>query len=218
MYNRNRMIAAAVAVAAVLAAGSGAAVASTAGAKPDTPAQTVSASKTPGPADNGGQDAIVAAVAADLHLSPAQVSAALQPLFTATDPADTSSLIGAAAQSLGVSTQQLAAALAQAKQSLAPGGPAPTVSGSKTPGPADTGGQKPAAPADNGSQAAFVAAVAQELGLSTARVSAALQPLFTSGPGDTSSLIGAAAQSLGVSTQQLAAALAQAKQSLAPAN
>ena len=61
-----------------------------------------------------------------------------------------------------------------------------------------------------------MAAVAAELNLSTAQVSAALQPLFTSGPADTSSLIAAAASSLGVSTQQLATALVQAKQSLAP--
>ena len=105
MRNPNRMIAAAAVVAAVLAAGSGAAVASTSGGKPGAPAPTVSGSKTPGgpavtggqkspgPADNGGPDqaAIVAAVASELHLSTAQVSAALQPLFTS-GPADTSSL------------------------------------------------------------------------------------------------------------------------------
>jgi hypothetical protein len=132
MRNRSRMIAAAAAVAAVLAAGSGAAVASTAGGKPGAPAPSVSASKTPGladsggqkpggPADNGGQDALVAAVAAELHLSTAQVSAALQPLFAAASPADTSSLIGSAARSLGVSAQQMAGALVQAKQSLGSG-------------------------------------------------------------------------------------------------
>jgi hypothetical protein len=133
MRNRNRMIAAAAAVAAVLAAGGGAAVASTSGGKPGAPAATVSVSKTPGvpvgnntqkppgPSDNGGQAALVAAVAAELHLGTAQVSAALQPLFAAASPADTSSLIGAAASSLGVSAQQLATALVQAKQSLAPG-------------------------------------------------------------------------------------------------
>jgi hypothetical protein len=132
MRNRSRMIAAAAAVAAVLAAGSGAAVASTAGGKPSGPAPTVSASKTPGPADtggqkpggpadNGGQAALAAAVAGELNLSTAQVNAALQPLFAAAGPEDTSSFIPAAARSLGVSTQQLAGALVQAKQSLAPG-------------------------------------------------------------------------------------------------
>ena len=133
MRNRNRMIATAAVVAAVLAAGSGAAVAATSGGKPGASAPAVSVSKTPngslapggvkppGPADNGGQAALVAAVAAELNLTTAQVSAALQPLFAATSPDDTSSLIAAAASSLGVSPQQLAGALAQAKQSLRPG-------------------------------------------------------------------------------------------------
>jgi hypothetical protein len=133
MRNRNRMIATAAVVAAVLAAGSGAAVAATSGGKPGAPAPAVSVSKTPngspapggvkppGPADNGDQTAFVAAVAAELNLSTAQVSAALQPLFAATSPEDTSSLIAAAASSLGVSPQQLAGALVQAKQSLRPG-------------------------------------------------------------------------------------------------
>jgi hypothetical protein len=60
-----------------------------------------------------------AAVAAELNLSTAQVSAALQPLFAATSPEDTSSLIAAAASSLGVSPQQLASALAQASRAFA---------------------------------------------------------------------------------------------------
>ena len=51
---------------------------------------------------------------------------------------------------------------------------------------------------------------------STARVSAALQPLFAAGHADTSSpAFAAAARSLGVSTQQLFTALMHAKQSLA---
>ena len=63
---------------------------------------------------------------------------------------------------------------------------------------------------------AITAAAAQELHVSTARVSAALQPLFAAGRADTSSpVFAAAARSLGVSTQQLSAALAHAKQSLA---
>jgi hypothetical protein len=66
---------------------------------------------------------------------------------------------------------------------------------------------------------AITAAVAQELHVSTARVSAALRPLFAAGRGDTSSpVFSAAARSLGVSTQQLSAALAHAKQSLAGGN
>jgi len=62
----------------------------------------------------------------------------------------------------------------------------------------------------------MTAAVARELGVSTARVSAALQPLFAAGRAQTSSpAFAAAARSLGVSTQQLNTALVHAKQSLA---
>ena len=122
MRNRTRMIAAAAAVTAALAAGSTVAVAAATGAKPGAPAKPVSASKKPGgPADQAGHDAIVAAVARELHVSTARVGAALQPLFAA-GHADTSSpAFAAAARALGVSTGQLDAALAQAKQSLAQG-------------------------------------------------------------------------------------------------
>jgi hypothetical protein len=123
------MIAAAV-VTAALAAGSGAAVASSTGAKPGAPAKTMSASQKPGGSkavgsksaeERQGHGAITAAVAAELHVSTARVSAALQPLFAA-GRADTSSpVFAAAARSLGVSIQQLSAALAHAKQSLAGG-------------------------------------------------------------------------------------------------
>ena len=113
MRNRTRMIAAAAAVTAALAAGSTAAVASATGAKPGAPAKTTSASET------SGHDAMVAAVARELHVSAARVSAALQPLFAA-GHADTSSpAFAAAARALGVSTGQLNAALVHAKQSLA---------------------------------------------------------------------------------------------------
>jgi 2-hydroxychromene-2-carboxylate isomerase len=71
--------------------------------------------------DRQGHDAITATVARELHVSTARASAALQPLFAA-GRADTSSpAFAAAARSLGVSTQQLNAALAHAKQSLAAG-------------------------------------------------------------------------------------------------
>jgi hypothetical protein len=64
--------------------------------------------------------------------------------------------------------------------------------------------------------AAIIAAVARELHVSTARVNAALRPLFAAGRADTSSpVLATAARSLGVSTQQLSHALAHAKQSLA---
>ncbi len=125
MRNRTRMIAAAAAVTAALAAGSGAAVASTTGAKPGAPAKTMSASEKPGGSkaaeERQGHDAITAAVAQELHVSTARVGAALRPLFAA-GRADTSSpVFSAAARSLGVSTQQLSAALVHAKQSLAGG-------------------------------------------------------------------------------------------------
>ena len=113
MRNRTRMIAAAVAVTAALAAGSTVAVAAAAGGKPGAPAKTTSASEKP------SHDAIVAAVARELHVSTARVSAALQPLFAA-GRADTSSpAFAAAARALGVSTQKLDTALMHAKQSLA---------------------------------------------------------------------------------------------------
>jgi 2-hydroxychromene-2-carboxylate isomerase len=122
MRNRTRMIAVA-AVIAALAAGSGAAAASTTGAKPGAPAKTLSARDKPGaPAEEQqGHDAMVAAVAGALRAGTARVSAALRPLFAA-GRADTSSAVFvAAARSLGVSTRQLSAALGHAKQSLAPG-------------------------------------------------------------------------------------------------
>jgi hypothetical protein len=199
------MIAAAAAVTAALAAGSTVAVAAAAGGKPGAPAKTTSASEKP------GHDAIVAAVARELHVSTARVGAALQPLFAA-GHADTSSpAFAAAARALGVSTGQLDAALAHGKQSLAGGrqaeqGPV----GAKTP-PA---GSK-AAEVRQGHDA-MVAAVAAELHVSAARVGAALQPLFAAGHADTSSpAFAAAARALGVSTEQLNTALARAKQSLA---
>jgi hypothetical protein len=130
MRYRTRIIAAAAAVTAALAAGSAAAVASTTGARPGAPAKTVSASEKPGGSkavgsrsaeERQGHNAITAAVAQKLHVSTVRVSAALRPLFAA-GRADTSSpVFAAAARSLGVSTQQLSAALVQAKQSLAGG-------------------------------------------------------------------------------------------------
>jgi hypothetical protein len=120
------MIAAAAVTAAVAAGGAGAAVASTTGAGPGAPAKTMSASEKPGGAkpaeERQGHDALAAAVARELHVSTARVSAALQPLFAAGRADPSSPVFAAAARSLGVSTQQLATALAHAKQSLAGGG------------------------------------------------------------------------------------------------
>ena len=64
---------------------------------------------------------------------------------------------------------------------------------------------------------AFIAAVARQLNVSTARVRAALQSAFGQGRIDLlSPAFAAAARSLGVSTQQLNTALMHAKESLAP--
>lgn len=80
----------------------------------------------PGGSKSGGsqderqaQAAMTAVVARELHVSTAQVTAALRPIFAAghVDPA--SPAFAAAARSLGVSTQQLATALTHAKESLA---------------------------------------------------------------------------------------------------
>jgi hypothetical protein len=205
MRNRTRMIAAAAAVAAALAAGSTVAVAAATGGKPGTPAKTTSASEKP------GHDAIVAAVARELHVSAARVSAALQPLFAA-GHADTSSpAFAAAARALGVSTGQLDAALVHAKQSLAGGSQA-----KQGPVGAKTAPAGSKAAEERPGHDAMVAAVAAELHVSAAGVSAALQPLFAAGHADTSSpAFAAAARALGVSTGQLDAALVHAKQSLA---
>ena len=205
MRNRTRMIAAATVVTAALAAGSTVAVAAAAGGKPGVPAKTTSASEKP------GHDAIVAAVARQLHISTARVSAALQPLFAA-GHADTSSpAFAAAARALGVSTGQLQTALAHAKQSLA-GRPQakPGPGGTKIP-PASS-----KAAEERPGHDAIAATVAAELHVSTARVSAALQPLFAAGRADMSSpAFAAAARALGVSTGQLDTALRHAKQNLA---
>jgi hypothetical protein len=213
MRNRTRMIAAVAGVAAALAAGS-AAVASTAGGKPGAAAKTTSASEKPGASraeEQPGHNAMVMAVAAALHLSNARVSAALAPLFAAGHADPSSPAFAAAARSLGVSPQQLATVLAQAKQSLAGATQVkPGAGGSK----AAAGRSKAAEeqPAHN----AMVAAVAAALHLSTARVSAALAPLFAAGEADPSSpVFASAARALGVSPQQLSTALAQAKQSVA---
>lgn len=82
-----------------------------------------------------------------------------------------------------------------------------TAAASKHGGPAATAGHD-----------AMVAVVARDLHLSTARVAAALAPLFAAGHADPDSpVLAAAARSLGVSTQGLIAALTDAKQSLAGA-
>lgn len=74
------------------------------------------------PAQQSGSKALASAVAKELHVSTAQVDAALGPIFAAGRADPSSPAFAAAARSLGVSTAQLSAALAGAKQSLAAGG------------------------------------------------------------------------------------------------
>jgi hypothetical protein len=96
-----------------------------------------------------------------------------------------------------------------------PGAPARIMSASENPGGTKVVGSKRAE--ERQGHAAIAAAVAQALHVSTARVDAALQPLFAAGRADSSSpVVAAAARSLGVSTHQLYAALRHVKQSLAP--
>jgi hypothetical protein len=78
----------------------------------------------PAPSGSTGQqgdEVLAAAVARELHVSTARVSTALQPLFAAGSADPSSPAFATAASSLGVSTQQLTAALTEAKQSLASG-------------------------------------------------------------------------------------------------
>jgi len=148
--------------------------------------------------------------------------AALAPLFAAGHADPDSPVLAAAARSLGVSTQGLIAALTHAKLSLA--GPAATQgpAGTKqgTAGTKQgTAGTKAGAAADKAGHDAMAAAVASDLHLAVARVSAALAPLFAAGGAEPDSpLLQAAARDLGVSAQQLNTALVHAKQSLASAS
>jgi hypothetical protein len=213
--SRTRIIAAAAAAGAIVAAGSGAAIAASAGGSPAAHAHSTSATVKGGNAARAGHDAMVAVVARDLHRSTAQVAAALAPLFAAGHADPDSPVLAAAARSLGVSTQDLIAALTHAKESLAGAAGAGQGPGGSKQGP---GGSKAGAAADTAGRNAMVAAVAQSLHLSTSQVSAALAPLFAAGRAETDSpAFAAAARALGVSAQQLDTALMHAKQSLASA-
>jgi len=149
MHSRTRAIAAAAIAAALAAGGAGAAMASTTGTKPGAPPKTVSASaksagaKSADGTDLGGDlrgskaalangaganaapqpgaDALPAAVAGELHVSVARATTALRPLLAGGKIDSSAQDFAAAARSLGVSPQQLSAALVQAKQSLAEG-------------------------------------------------------------------------------------------------
>ena len=106
-------------------------------------------------------------------------------------------------------TAALAAGTGAALASTAGGKPGTTARTTSATG-------KPGSGQERQAHNAMTAAVAQALHVSTARVSAALRPLFAAGHADTSSpAFVAAARSLGVSTQQLNTALIHAKESLA---
>jgi len=191
MRNRARVIAAAAATAALAAGTTGAAVASTTGAKPSAHAKTTSAS---------GKRAADSDLAARFGVSPARLDQALRAVKTSLSKARAEPTEGqfdaALARILGIPQARVRQALPAGK----PGGSKAAGSGAAV------------RPGND----ALTAAVARELHVSTAQVSAALRPLYTAGRADSSSpAFAAAARSLGVSTQQLSAALVHAKQSLA---
>lgn len=207
MRNRTRVIATA-AVAVALAAGStAAAMASPTGGKPSAPAAATNAStvkppsvKTPVPDDG------LADLAAKLGVAPARLEQALRTVKSTLGTAGTSptedQFTAALAQALGIPVARVRHAF-----------PAGAPGGSKV-----VNGKQPgrSGPATHAIDAALAAAVARELHVSTARVSAALRPLFEAGRADPSSqAFAAAARSLGVSVQQLNTALVNAKMSLA---
>jgi hypothetical protein len=197
MRNRTRMIAAAAAVTAALAAGGTAtALASTTGAKPSAHTTATPASDRCAP-DND--------LAARLGVPAARLDQALRAVKTAL------SMAGA-----GPTQDQFDAALA--RRLGIPQARVRQAFAAEKPCYSKPAGGKPAhfEPAGQPGSEALAAAVARELHVATARVNAALRPLFAAGRADPSSPVFAtAARSLGVSAQQLSAALADAKQSLA---
>ena len=221
MRNRTRIIAAAAAVTAALAGTTGTAMAATNCPKTGIPAKTVSvASKQP---------ISLNAMAARLGVSPERLDRALRQVKISLGKAGGApterQFEAALARVLGISLWRVRHAFPPGTQIVTkPGGPKASggkevgkeVDG-KDAGKKDNGGKPPhsKAPAQP-TDAAFVAAVASALNLSTAQVKLALAPLLAAGSADTSSAtFAAAAQSLGVSVQRLDDALAQAKQSLA---
>ena len=196
MRNRTRVIAAAAAVTAALAAGGTAtAIASTTGAKPSAHATTVSVGVRCAPGSELAGLLGVSQGRLDQALRAVKVS-----LVTRTANPSEDQFQAALARRLGISQAQVRRAFAAEKSCGS------KLAGSKSP--------RSGTAAEPGNQA-LAAAVARELHVSTARVNAALRPLFAAGRADpSSSAFAAAARSLGVSTQQLAAALVDGKQSL----
>jgi hypothetical protein len=234
MRNRTKAMTAA-AVVAALTAGSTAAAASTTGATPgahaktvSANAKTVSASGKPAPANGkpapaNGKPAVDSGLAARLGVSPARLEQALRAvkisLSKATAKPTEDQFDATLAHILGIPQARvrqafLAGKPGDAKQGDAKQGDAKQ--GDAKQGGAKSGGAKSAPRPDN---EAFAATVGRELHLGTARVNAALQPMFAAGRADPlSPVFAAAARSLGVSTPQLAAAIMSAKQSMAGGN
>ena len=149
-------------------------------------------------------------MARELHVSTARVSAALRPLFAA-GRADSPPVCCRAASVRRARRQGEPGRRHARQQARRLQGRRSKAAGSKA------AGSKAAE--ERQGHGAITAAVARELHVSTARVSAALRPLFAAGRADSSSpVLLAAARSLGVSAQQLSAALVHAKQSLAAGN
>jgi hypothetical protein len=206
MHNRTRVIAAA-AITAALAAGSTAAVASTTGGKPGAAAKGAPAS---------GKCTTNSDLAAQLGVSVARFDQAAVAVKTSLSKGSgnvtQTQLDAALARALGIAQARVHQVLAAAGNTC---GSQPGRSKSGDPAP---GGAKSAGSARDAAraQAAFVAAVAGNLHVSTARVSAALAPLFAAGHAEPSSpAFAAAARSLGVSAGQLRDALTHAKESVA---
>jgi hypothetical protein len=196
MRNRTRLIAAAAVTATLAAASTATAVASTTGTKPNAHATTVSVSVTCAPDSD---------LAGLLGVSPARLDRALRAvkvsLITRTANPTQDQFEAALARYLGISQARVRRAFAAEKSCDS------KPAGSKSPRSGTA-----AQPGDD----ALAAAVAGELHVSTARVNAALGPLFAAGRADPSSpAFTAAARALGISAQQLSTALAHAKQSLA---
>jgi hypothetical protein len=191
MRNRARVIAAAVVTAALAAGSTGAAVASSAGAKPGGHAKTMPAS---------GKRATDSDLAARLGVPPGRLDQALRTVKISLSKVS-------AKPAEGQFDAELARILGIPEARVRQAFPAGKPGGSKAAG--SKGGVRTV-------NDALTAVVARVLHVSTARVNAALRPLFVAGTADSSSpVLAAAARSLGVSTQQLSAALAYAKQSLA---
>jgi hypothetical protein len=198
MRNRTRVIAVAAATAALAAGSTVTAMASTTGVKPGAHATPVSTGKRCVP---------VTEMADRLGVSPARLDQALLAvkisLRTAGGTPTNDQFEAALARYLAIPQARVRETFAA--EELCNAGPIRA-----KPAPSGSTGQQ--------GDEALAAAVARELHESTARVSAALQPLFAAGRADPSSpAFATAASSLGVSTQQLTTALTEAKQSLAGA-